>query len=59
MLADRDYRPGQEICWSYGKKENIDLLYGFGFVMEQNRYETFPVMTSKIQDCPEEAVGKM
>ena len=57
MLADKDYLPGQEITWSYGTKSNIDLLYGYGFVLDKNLYETFPVDTKKIFDCPEEEFG--
>lgn len=32
FVADRNYRPGQEICTSYGDMDNAKRLFSFGFV---------------------------
>ena len=39
MYADQDYEPGMEITWTYGNKPNIELLYGYGFVIDKNMDE--------------------
>lgn len=31
-MADRSYRPGQEVCTSYGDMDNAKRLFSFGFV---------------------------
>jgi hypothetical protein len=36
MYADRDYAPGTEIYWAYGVKANIELLFGYGFIIDRN-----------------------
>ena len=36
MYADQEYKPGQEFTWPYGEKTNMELLYGYGFVIEKN-----------------------
>lgn len=36
MYADQDYEPGMEITWTYGDKSNMQLLYGYGFMLDKN-----------------------
>ena len=36
LLADRDYKAGQEIKFSYDVKSNLELLAEYGFVIEKN-----------------------
>ena len=54
MLADRDFKPGQEIFWNqHGlfRTPNIELLYGGGFVIDKNLDEYFTLhLTDEVCD---------
>ncbi|KAL7939994.1 hypothetical protein V8C42DRAFT_356531 [Trichoderma barbatum] len=41
LLTDREYEAGQEIYFSYGKHSNGLLLTEYGFVLMENRWDTF------------------
>lgn len=41
MFADRDFPKHTELVWEYGKKSNLELIYGYGFVMEKNVHDHF------------------
>lgn len=41
MFADRDFPKYSELVWEYGKKSNLELIYGYGFVMEKNMHDYF------------------
>ena len=46
LLADRDFRtPGVEFTTSYGNLTNLGLLAQFGFILDKNLDDTFPVLT--------------
>lgn len=36
LSAQRDYQPGEEVCWSYGRRSNTDLLLQYGFCLDHN-----------------------
>jgi hypothetical protein len=62
MYADKDFKKGQEVSWAYGHKTNIELLYGYGFLIEKNLDE-FIVMeitygSVPMSVCIEESVPK-
>lgn len=41
MFADRNFPKHSEMVWEYGKKTNLELIYGYGFAMERNLHDTF------------------
>jgi len=43
--ATEDYQVGQEVFDSYGRKCNLDLLSGYGFVLEDNNEDYMDVST--------------
>jgi SET domain/Rubisco LSMT substrate-binding len=36
LIAQRDYRPGEEVCCDYGRKPNMYLLLHYGFCVDDN-----------------------
>ncbi|CAN0430815.1 unnamed protein product, partial [Ectocarpus sp. 13 AM-2016] len=32
LVADQTYRPGEEVCTTYGDMDNAKRLFSFGFV---------------------------
>lgn len=46
LLADRDYpKTGVEFTYSYGNLTNLGLLAQFGFIIDKNLDDIFPVLT--------------
>lgn len=41
MFADRNFPKHSELVWEYGKKSNLELIYGYGFIMERNKHDHF------------------
>jgi histone-lysine N-methyltransferase SETD3 len=39
LIAQRAYRPGEEVCCSYGPKPNLYLLLNYGFCVENNHLD--------------------
>ena len=37
--AEKDYKEGEELFISYGEKPNYDLLFDYGFVIEENPFD--------------------
>lgn len=41
LTAATDLKPGTELCTSYGKKSNAQLLVNYGFIESNNPYDDF------------------
>jgi hypothetical protein len=39
MYAERDFKRGQEVTWSYGAKHNLELMYLYGFTIDKNLHD--------------------
>ena len=52
MKADRDFRKGQEVVWSYNDHDNIKLLLKYGFILDQNIDDKVIVFYDTNGTCP-------
>ncbi|KAH8719421.1 hypothetical protein GQ44DRAFT_775344 [Phaeosphaeriaceae sp. PMI808] len=43
LTADREYKAGDELCFSYGSHSNDFLLVEYGFIMDSNRNDSIPL----------------
>lgn len=55
FVADRSYRPGQEICTSYGDMDNAKRLFSFGFVTLSQPAQRPPSSAADTLPLPTEA----